>query len=194
MRFRVADLLKSPLGTMRVIELDDGLTLEAEDALLTAPVTGSLTLIRDPAGITVDGDLETRVELACARCLTPVELALEFRLTEHFRPTVAIPMGPPIDPNPDEEDEAITDLDAAHVLDLSGVLAQNLVLALPTTPLCRPECAGLCPDCGIDRNLTTCDCRSAPDARWSALVELRAALNTEEAKGGAGNAADPTPG
>lgn len=186
MRFRVADLLKSPLGTMRVIELNDGLALEAEDARLTEPVVGSLRLIRDPAGITVDGDLETRVELECARCLAPVELPLAFRLSEHFRPTVSIPMGPPIDPNPDEEDEAITELDAAHVLDLSGVLAQNLVLALPTVPLCRSDCAGLCPECGDDRNQASCDCRPAPDSRWSALLGLRAELDTEDAKGAEG--------
>ncbi len=48
-----------------------------------------------------------------------------------------------------------------------------LLLDLPVAPLCRDDCAGLCPSCGIDRNQSTCDCdMTIPDPRWDALREL----------------------
>ena len=48
-----------------------------------------------------------------------------------------------------------------------------LLLDLPAAPLCRDDCAGLCPSCGIDLNQFTCSCdMSIPDPRWDALREL----------------------
>jgi uncharacterized protein len=50
-----------------------------------------------------------------------------------------------------------------------------VLLDAPTTPLCRPDCAGLCPQCGADRNEQACACQPPPaDPRWSALDALKA--------------------
>jgi len=117
MRYRVADLLKSSLGRTQVVDLDVWPEFEGQGFEFAEPVSGQLRFIRDPGGILVEGDLRTRVTLSCARCLSPVAVALELHLSEHFRPTVTIPLGPPIEPNPNEEQESITDLDGQHTLD-----------------------------------------------------------------------------
>jgi uncharacterized protein len=63
-------------------------------------------------------------------------------------------------------------------IDLEPLARETLLLELPLAPLCRPECRGLCPTCGVDRNQTDCECAPAPrDPRWDALDALRDQLN-----------------
>ena len=61
------------------------------------------------------------------------------------------------------------------VLDLRSWARDALALALPGTLLCRPDCAGLCPECGVNLNVVGADHRHelAPDPRWAKLSELR---------------------
>jgi uncharacterized protein len=59
-------------------------------------------------------------------------------------------------------------------LDLEPMVREVLVLDAPVSPLCRDDCAGLCPSCGIDRNTGSCDCVDEPnDSPWSALDVLK---------------------
>jgi len=184
MRYNVAGLLKSPTGTARRVDVDDPIDVGELDVDVIAPVRGTVRLLRDHAGVLVEGKLATRARVACARCLEPVEVELDIDLTEHFRPTVLLAEGPPILFDPDEENETATEIDQHHTLDLGPVVRQLIVLAVPLHPLCRPDCAGLCPTCGHDRNLGACDCQPEPDARWAALAPVRAMIE----KSGAGRA------
>lgn len=62
-------------------------------------------------------------------------------------------------------------------VDLAPVARELLALELPLAPLCRDDCAGLCPACGADRNTVDCGHDTAPtDPRWGALAELREQL------------------
>jgi uncharacterized protein len=62
-------------------------------------------------------------------------------------------------------------------IDLARMVRENLLLDAPLAPLCRPDCAGLCPTCGIDLNTATCNCDSnVADPRWDALSQLKANL------------------
>jgi uncharacterized protein len=58
-------------------------------------------------------------------------------------------------------------------VDLAPLAHDAIFLDLPLAPLCREDCQGLCPHCGIDRNEESCDCRGAVDLRWATLDELR---------------------
>ncbi len=59
------------------------------------------------------------------------------------------------------------------MLDLNELLREQFYLALPMKPLCREGCLGLCPQCGADRNTTSCDCRTDwQDPRFAALKTL----------------------
>ena len=54
------------------------------------------------------------------------------------------------------------------------MVREEVLLGVPDAPLCRPDCAGLCPTCGADRNVGPCDCDTAVrDERWAALDQLR---------------------
>jgi len=184
MQYNVAGLLKAPTGEMREVELDEALVLDEPDIRLVAPITGRLRLIRDHAGVLVEGRLETRAALECARCLAPVAVDVAFELSEAFRPTVVLPGGPT--PPPPEDLDPATQIDALHVLDLTEVVRQAVLLALPVHPLCRQACAGLCPRCGSDLNERPCDCPAETDARWAAL---RAMLETDGEEHGAEDSA-----
>ena len=63
--------------------------------------------------------------------------------------------------------------DATEYVDLTDEIRQSIILALPTYPVCRPECLGVCPACGKNLNEGPCGCASAtPDDRWGALDAL----------------------
>ena len=64
-------------------------------------------------------------------------------------------------------------VDTDEAIDLTDDMREAMILAFPTVPVCRPECKGLCPQCGINRNKSECEC-SGPvaDSRWQALDKL----------------------
>lgn len=172
MRFNVAELVKAPTGTTRKVVLDEAIELEVESATVVGPVRGRLRFLRDHAGVLVDGRLSSVIATPCARCLEPATVTVEMEISEHFRPTVSIPGGSAVLLDPDEEDEPATRIDDKHVLDLSDVIGQMFITSMPLTPLCRPECRGLCPICGASLETQSCDCEPAPDPRWDALRAL----------------------
>jgi uncharacterized protein len=120
-------------------------------------------------GLLVTGKLHATVRLRCVRCLREFDHELEVDVRELFA----------LHPR-DEEDEGYTVL-ADDRLPLDTMVRDALVLAFPSFPLCRPDCAGLCPQCGADR--TTTDCghggSGATDPRWAALAGLRQAFEPE---------------
>ena len=78
--------------------------------------------------------------------------------------------------------ETVTDPEAfpleGEQLDLEPMVREVLVLDAPSSPLCRVDCAGLCPDCGIDRNTGSCSCNNTvADPRWGALDQLKGILD-----------------
>ncbi len=172
MRYKVADLIKAAPGTSRWVELDGEDQAPHSGFQVLEPLRGRLQLMRDPSGVLVQGHLHSKLGLACSRCLASFAWPLDLDLCEHFRPTVAIPGGAPVLAEPDDEPEDITEIDAHQVLDLAGVIWQNIELALPAAVLCRPDCAGLCPQCGCDRNVEDCACQAPADPRWAALAAL----------------------
>ena len=179
MRFNVAGLVKSPTGATLHADVDDSLELDEQVAELVEPLRGRLRLVRDHAGVLVEGRLTAHVAMPCARCLAPARARVELEVSEHFRPTVAIPGASPILRDPDEEDEPATRIDDKHVMDLTEVIGQTLITSLPLTLLCRPDCRGLCPSCGAALDTQVCDCAPAPDPRWDAL---RAIIDEQQAR------------
>jgi uncharacterized protein len=170
-RFNVAQLLKSAAGAGRKYDLNEDIAGIDGNLDVTIPLTGKVRLVRTDDGILVTGHLQTEVRVPCGRCLAPVAVPVEFDLEEQFRPSIDISTGAAI-PVEDGEDEA-TRTDGHHILDLTEVIRQNLLLALPVSPLCDPHCRGLCPDCGADLNEGPCSCqREEGDPRLAVLREL----------------------
>jgi len=62
---------------------------------------------------------------------------------------------------------------------LEDVLREQVLLSLPVRTLCKPDCKGLCPRCGKNRNLEACTCEEGPaDPRWEALSGLRGRMKS----------------
>jgi uncharacterized protein len=168
-QFNVAQLLKQPSGTRRVydIEASDGPPLD-EDLKVVAPFRGKVRFMRVGVGILVTGKLETSVELDCSRCLAAFTTTIRFEIEEEFRPTLDVNSGARLAQGSDQD--AATLIDERHILDLAEIIRQNLTLSLPTSPVCRPDCEGLCPNCGQNWSEGSCDCDTqVTDPRWAAL-------------------------
>jgi uncharacterized protein len=170
-RFNVAQLLKAAVGTSRQYDLNEDITEIDAGLEIAEPLTGKVRFLRTSDGVLVTGRLHTAASVACRRCLKSSGLPVDIDLEEHFRPSVDVNTGAVI-PADDDED-TVTRTDRQHNLDLTEVVRQSLLLALPMYPLCSPQCLGLCPSCGADLNTEPCTCQSEEgDPRLAALRKL----------------------
>lgn len=152
-----------------------------ESRVVPAPEDLRVTLARVPAGAEVK--LAVRLEAVgggvlvtagatapvageCARCLEPVASSVEVTFREFYEHE-----GTPAAGGEEDEDRRFLDGD---LLDLEQALRDAMVLALPLAPLCRGDCAGLCPECGV--RLAEAgpahDHGEALDPRWARLRQL----------------------
>lgn len=175
--FNVAQLLKEPVGSTRHSAVDVRLQdlvpdlkkqLPSED-LPEMHLAGPVRLMHTVTGVLVQGDLHGSVNMQCVRCLESVLVPIEVPVEENFEPTLDIVSGQEV--RPEEQDEALW-IDEHHVLDLSEVLRQDVLVALPMHVLCRTDCLGLCPTCGKNLNEGPCDCTTETDPRWALLSDL----------------------
>lgn len=171
MRYNVAQLLKSTTGATRTYKLHEDISNIDPAVTPLTSLDGSVNLIRTGDGILAMGDLYTTIELTCSRCLEVFSKSLRFRVEEEFIPTIDLLTGARL-PLAQANDTA-TIIDSHHVLDLTEVVRQDLILAVPMHAVCRSGCKGLCPNCGQDWNEG--DCKCAPqelDPRLAALRQL----------------------
>ncbi len=114
----------------------------------------------DGKAYSVTAETDTVLETECARCSRPFQEPFVFTMTERFVREGA------------ENDETYPY--SGDRLDLTQAVWDNLFLHLPLTSLCRPDCKGLCPVCGIDRNTQQCACdTTAAGNPFSALLPLK---------------------
>jgi uncharacterized protein len=136
------------------------------------PAEGRMRFMRAGDVTWVRGEVGTEVTLLCARCARPFEHRLVGTFREGYRAGGA--------ENEENEEEGsgapvIVTL-AASLLDVTEVVRQHLILAVPMAPLCRRDCRGLCPRCGADRNEGDCNCPAdAVDPRLEVLRGFRPA-------------------
>ncbi|MCB1033196.1 MAG: DUF177 domain-containing protein [Acidobacteria bacterium] len=124
----------------------------------------------DP-GFYLKGKLSYEQRLACDRCLKETEEAVT-------SPLELLILTYPEKPAAEEQELQEKDMSVIHLdgeeLDTAQIFMEQLQLNIPMKPLCRPDCAGLCPHCGADRNEETCGCaEQAADPRWAPLQALR---------------------
>lgn len=151
-------------GTMREVERTVPAPADLGLEVIAVPegsdVELDLRLEAVVEGVLVSGTAAVQVQGECARCLTEIHDAMSFDLQElFFHPGREV-----------DEDERLVEDESVN---LEPVLREAVVLDLPFTPLCREDCAGLCPDCGANLNDNP-DHEHDPDIdpRWSKLVEL----------------------
>lgn len=169
MRYNVAQQLKEGVGAVRVYTIDEKALLPDEE-WESCYVQGRVHLLRTHRGILVTGNLNTRVAETCGRCLESYDQDLTLHLEEEFFPTIDVVSGLPQEV---PEEAGPFTIDHNHSLDLSESVRQAVLLSVPMNPLCRADCAGLCPTCGRNRIIDPCTCAyAAADARWERLGHL----------------------
>jgi uncharacterized protein len=122
------------------------------------------------------GRMRGQVVVACSRCVAPARVDLDEDVHVTFMPEAAIAAM-----KAEETEEGVelgeADLDVfpydGEAVDLEPLVREQLVLAVPYAPLCREECQGLCPQCGVDRNVERCTCEKPLDPRFEALKGLK---------------------
>ncbi len=147
---------------------------------LSEPVEIDGRAYRVAADLLIEGSIRGEVELGCSRCLRRYRAPIR----ESFR-LVLEPAGArvPADPEGKEAlasdglylgDEAETGWFRGQVLRLDRFIGEVLSLALPMQPVCQPGCLGLCPRCGVDRNVESCNCADLrPESPFAVLGKLK---------------------
>ena len=169
----VSQLLKLPPGTSRELSFSDPLPEAAEELGLIAPVEGRASLLRTSRGIIVSaryytikrGDTlsdiaaryHTTVEQPCARCVDPSRVEIDGDFGEEYQPKVDVLTGHTLPEQPESAELAI---DEHHILDMTEVVRQDILTRLPLRPLCRPDCPGLCAECGRELQDDGCACQT----------------------------------
>ena len=121
----------------------------------------------------IDGNLEATVVSNCCRCLE----ATNFPIKSTFRYTFV-----PAQNRLMEEELSPEDLEYGFyqddVIDLDGLLFEQIVLQIPIKILCTDTCKGLCPHCGININMASCSCHAEfIDERLAVLKKLKVSDN-----------------
>jgi uncharacterized protein len=169
LRLNVGFLLKEGVGYSREFTFDEPIVQVADD-LTVNNLAGSVTLTRTPQGLYAQGRLTATVDYECSRCLESFDQRVSVRMAElyHFPPESAPP-------------DSLIVTDDAH-LDLTPVVREDFLLSIPMHALCRPDCKGLCPQCGANWNEGPCDCRDdAIDPRLAPLAKLLKSDDDKEA-------------
>lgn len=152
---------------------------------VAAPADLGLAMIAVPAGSEIEFDLRLEAVMdgvlvsgtalvsvagECSRCLEPIAFDLEVDLQELFEYPATDSKGR-VREDANESDDELPKLDGDY-LDLEPVLRDAVVLAFPLSPLCQPDCRGLCIECGTNLNENPEHEHESVDPRWAALGGL----------------------
>lgn len=157
-------------GAMRPLERVVGAPAELTAGLIGvaagAELRLDLRLESVSEGVLVSGSVSAEAAGECARCLRPIRVDLAVSIQELFA-------------YPDSTTDATAEPDEVgrlqgDLLDLEPVVRDAVVLALPSSPLCREDCPGLCPECGAHWDDLPADHHHGQpvDPRWAALKSL----------------------
>lgn len=160
LRFNVGHLLEANLGTTTTTALDYP-TIQISDDLTLSPLQGEIHFTRTSDGIYISGELGSQVEAECVRCLMTFQQPITITLDEVFYhpPHLA-----------DNGEYTVND---TGNIDLGPLMREVAILALPMQPICKPNCQGLCMECGSNLNEGDCGCVDDDvDPRLAILGEL----------------------
>lgn len=123
------------------------------------------------------GSLDAWVELACSRCLVNLRHSIKEDMMVTYLPGGQIPNEDGLESEEEDQDEGDAEDTYGYEgeeIDVEPLLRERLLLAVPYAPLCKPECLGLCTQCGANLNDSECGCdRKVVDPRLAALKDIK---------------------
>jgi uncharacterized protein len=159
LRINAVELLRHPGATRHIDTVVPAAEIDVHDDRVAGGIAIEVDATSTVDGVIVHGTVSTPWRGQCRRCLTDVQGTCVSAIDELFQQ------------HPHHQDALEITGDQ---IDLAPVVREYVLLDLPDAPLCEPDCAGICPNCGIDRNVASCECDTAlVDPRWSALEALR---------------------
>lgn len=185
MEFKVSELEQEPIEFDVALppgRVDLGEEARQEDSLQTSGRAEVIHEHRGPKDIIADirlrGNFAGKFRVPCARCVEPVDLPLDGDFDLIFRPQGA-------DAGAAERSITAPETEIGYYqgdsLLLEDVLREQVLLSLPVRTLCKPDCKGLCPRCGQNRNTQECSCEEGQtDPRWEALSGLRSRIKSSK--------------
>jgi uncharacterized protein len=155
------------------VEIAPGVIEFEEELRQVSPIVckGEAALRSDMlAEIRVKGSLEVDMEALCDRCLEPAQYPIRTQFDLLYQPNT-----PEFAPEEHvAKDEIEIGFYEGEGIVLEDIVLEQIVLALPMQKVCKPDCKGICPNCGQNRNQAACSCQAKPvDNRWAALESLK---------------------
>lgn len=119
---------------------------------------GSLSRVSDI--LYLDAEVKGVIELECSRCLEKFPYVVDLEINEKLTN------------DPENKDDEVIFINDEN-LDINEIIENNVIINLPIQRLCREDCKGLCPMCGTNLNLSTCNCHEENiDPRLEKLKDL----------------------
>jgi uncharacterized protein len=138
--------------------------------LLDPPPRVQGRIWRDGRRVNVAGKISGNLQLECDRCLKPIDAAGDAKFSREYVTTADYEAQHAIELSEDDLNLSVFD---GAVIDVDSLVREELLLAAPDHLLCKQNCHGICPICGVDLNVTACDCETTEvDPRWAGLKEL----------------------
>lgn len=157
LRLNAGFIVGLPVGESRDFEFDISHII-LETVLILDDLVGNVRITRTAQGLLLHARMQATTPSQCVRCLTDFTLPLKAEFTELYAFTR----------NGMSENGLLLPYDAQ--IDLSPLVREYMLLAIPIQPLCSPTCKGLCPICGANQNEGICDHPEEElDPRLSAL-------------------------
>jgi len=159
LRLNVGFLLIATIGTSRVFNFDyDAMGLG--DDLTVCEFNGQVRFSRTPQGFLLQGEFTAETDLECVRCLEKYSQPLKWSVTDMYA----------FDRRNITESGLLVPEDGQ--IDLEPLLREYALLEFPISPICKPDCKGLCPACGENLNKTDCGHRPEPNSPFAVLKDL----------------------
>src|SRR5262245_30884928 len=132
-------------------ELNHRLDAGPHDLEVRDPLAVDLTYYRAGLDVVFEGSIDASGQAVCARCAEAFSLPLSTKFRVVLSPRAVM-----------EEESRELGCDDGDEIDVTGLVHEHALLALPTRLLCAEACRGLCPQCGANLNVAACECSAQP--------------------------------
>ncbi|MGA2489045.1 MAG: DUF177 domain-containing protein [Anaerolineales bacterium] len=159
LRLNVGFLLNATIGTSREFNFDYA-TIHLGDDLTLREFIGTARFSRTPQGLLLQGEFKAETDLECVRCLEMFPQFLKWSVTDLYAF------------NRRNMTESGLLVPEHGQIDLEPLLREYALLEFPISPVCKPDCKGLCPVCGENLNKIDCGHHPEPDSPFAVLKDL----------------------
>lgn len=149
--------IDEPVGSFPLLasmQNDDG-------CCITGNIEGDITVVREYKNIRVTGRITAPLALSCSRCLADYTSFVDTNFTLFLRKEGAVAASVEDECELGEMD-LMSSTYSGDDIDLTHEIEEQVVLEIPSKPLCKEDCLGLCHNCGIDLNTSSCSCSKEP--------------------------------